>query len=157
MLLSCKRFAFETLGPSFCALVADADRGLGSRRGSKMIVGVPRETKTDEYGVAMLPVGAEELDHAGHTGPDRSGRGAWERHRRRAVRACGARRWSPTPRPIWADADMIVKVKEPQPAEWKPLRAEQVVFTYFHFAADQELTHAIIDSGITAIAYETLA
>src|SRR5208282_2536801 len=53
-------------------------------------------------------------------------------------------------------ADMIVKVKEPQPSEWSLLRPDQVVFTYFHFAADESLTRAIIDSGITAIAYETL-
>jgi len=57
---------------------------------------------------------------------------------------------------IWAGADMIVKVKEPQPSEWSLLRPDQVVFTYFHFAADESLTRAIIDGGITAIAYETL-
>ena len=57
---------------------------------------------------------------------------------------------------IWARADMIVKVKEPQSSEWPLLRPGQVVFTYFHFAADEPLTRAIIDSGITAIAYETL-
>ena len=57
---------------------------------------------------------------------------------------------------IWAEADLVVKVKEPQPSEWPLLRPGQVVFTYFHFAADEALTRAIIDSGITAIAYETL-
>src|SRR5262249_13215717 len=57
---------------------------------------------------------------------------------------------------IWSAADLVVKVKEPQPSEWPALRTGQTVFTYFHFAADEPLTTAIIASGITAIAYETL-
>ena len=65
-------------------------------------------------------------------------------------------RRSSTASEIWARADLVVKVKEPQPSEWPQLRRGQVVFTYFHFAADEALTRAILDSGITAIAYETL-
>ena len=57
---------------------------------------------------------------------------------------------------IWLAADLVVKVKEPQPEEWPRMRPDQTLFTYFHFAADERLTTAIIDSGTTAIAYETL-
>src|SRR5205807_4951187 len=61
-----------------------------------------------------------------------------------------------TPEEIWQRADLIVKVKEPLPQEWPLLRAGQIVFTYFHFAADEKLTRAVMQSGITAIAYETI-
>ena len=67
-----------------------------------------------------------------------------------------ARRSWTNPAEIWAEAELVVKVKEPQPIEWRLLRPGQAVFTYFHFAADEPLTRAIIESGITAIAYETL-
>ena len=120
-----------------------------------MIVGVPKEIKTDEYRVAILPVGVEELHHAGHTVLIEAGAGSgsgiadsqYEQAGATLVADAGA---------IWSDADLIVKVKEPQPSEWNRLRPEQVVFTYFHFAADENLTRAIIESGVTAIAYETL-
>ena len=120
-----------------------------------MIVGVPKEIKADEYRVAMLPVGAEELTGAGHTVLIEAGAGPGAGSPTRS-----------TPRPaativegadeIWARADLIVKVKEPQASEWPLLRPGQIVFTYFHFAADEALTRAVLDSGITAIAYETI-
>jgi alanine dehydrogenase len=120
-----------------------------------MIVGVPREIKADEYRVAMLPVGAEELTQAGHTVLVESGAGLGSGIADAHYEAAGATIVA-DPREIWPAADLVVKVKEPQPEEWPHLRPEQALFTYFHFAADERLTTAIIDSGITAIAYETL-
>ncbi len=120
-----------------------------------MIVGVPREIKADEYRVAMLAVGAEELTSAGHQVLIEAGAGQGSGIVDSLYAAVGATIVG-SAEEIWASADMIVKVKEPQPSEWALLRPDQVVFTYFHFAADEALTRAIIDSGITAIAYETL-
>jgi alanine dehydrogenase len=121
----------------------------------EMIVGVPKEVKPDEYRVAMLPVGAEELSHAGHTVLIEAGAGQGSGIADASYKAAGATIVSQAAE-IWANAELVVKVKEPQPAEWPLLRSGTAVFTYFHFAADEALTHAIIDSGITAIAYETL-
>jgi alanine dehydrogenase len=120
-----------------------------------MIVGVPKEIKPDEYRVAMLPVGALELTHAGHTVLIEKGAGQGSGIPDALYQAAGAQIIADAAE-IWAHADMIVKVKEPQSTEWPLLRPDQVIFTYFHFAADQALTHAVIESGITAIAYETL-
>ncbi len=120
-----------------------------------MIVGVPKEIKADEYRVAMLPVGVEELTSAGHTVLIEAGAGQGsgidDAHYERVggVIVGGAAE-------IWSKAELIVKVKEPLPAEWPRIRADQVLFTYFHFAADEALTRAIIASDATAIAYETL-
>jgi alanine dehydrogenase len=120
-----------------------------------MIVGVPREIKSDEYRVAMLPVGALELSQAGHTVLVEAGAGQGSGIADSLYEAAGARMIEHAA-DIWADAELVIKVKEPQPSEWPLLRPGQVLFTYFHFAADLELTRAVIDSGITAIAYETL-
>jgi alanine dehydrogenase len=120
-----------------------------------MIVGVPKEIKADEYRVAMLPVGAEELAAADHTVLIESGAGLGSGLADAAYTEAGAR-IVPDAAEIWSRADLIVKVKEPQPAEYPRMRPGQVVFTYFHFAADLELTRAVIASGITAIAYETI-
>ncbi len=120
-----------------------------------MIVGVPREIKSDEYRVAMLPVGAEELTQAGHTVLIEAGAGLGSGIADAQYEAAGAS-IAAEAREIWAAADLVVKVKEPQPEEWPHLRPGQALFTYFHFAADERLTTAILDSGITAIAYETL-
>jgi alanine dehydrogenase len=120
-----------------------------------MIVGVPKEIKPDEYRVAMLPVGAEELTHSGHTVLIESGAGHGSGIPDTLYQAAGATIIADAAL-IWAEADLVVKVKEPQTTEWPLLRPDQVVFTYFHFAADEALTRAVIDSGITAIAYETL-
>ena len=120
-----------------------------------MIVGVPKEIKPDEYRVAMLPVGAEELSHAGHTVLIEAGAGQGSGIADAQYESAGATIVAEAAE-IWAEAELVVKVKEPQPTEWRISEAGQVVFTYFHFAADEALTRAIIDSGITAIAYETL-
>jgi alanine dehydrogenase len=121
-----------------------------------MIVGVPKEIKPDEYRVAMLPVGALELSQEGHTVLFEKGAGQGSGIADAEYAAAGATVVDEAEE-IWTDAELVVKVKEPQPAEWHFLKPGQAVFTYFHFAADEPLTRAIIQSGITAIAYETLA
>jgi alanine dehydrogenase len=120
-----------------------------------MIVGVPKEVKEDEYRVAMLPVGAEELSGLGHTVLIESGSGHGSGIADAQYASAGATMVGEASE-IWARADLIVKVKEPQPAEWPHLRPGQTLFTYFHFAADEPLTRAILRAGVTAIAYETL-
>ncbi len=120
-----------------------------------MIVGVPKEIKTDEYRVAMIPVGVEELTRAGHTVIVQTGAGQgsgiadddYARHGAEIVSAAEE---------VWKRSDMIVKVKEPLPQEWLLMHRGQIVFTYFHFAADEKLTRAVMQSGITAVAYETI-
>jgi alanine dehydrogenase len=120
-----------------------------------MIVGVPREVKSDEYRVAMIPVGAEELRRAGHRVLIQSGAGQGSGIADERYAASGAEIVGDAAA-IWAQADMLVKVKEPLPEEWSLMRDRQTVFTYFHFAADERLTRAVMASGITAVAYETI-
>lgn len=120
-----------------------------------MLIGVPREVKTDEYRVAMIPVGVEELTRAGHTVLVESGAGIGSGIPDETYRDNGATIVA-TANEVWSAADLIVKVKEPQPAEWPMLRPGQMVFTYFHFAASEDLTRNVASTGITAIAYETL-
>ena len=120
-----------------------------------MVVGVPREIKTDEYRVAMLPVGVEELTAAGHTVLIEMGAGQGSGIADAEYATVGATMVE-GPDSIWSRSDLVVKVKEPLEAEWTRLRTGQTVFTYFHFAADEKLTRVILASGITAIAYETL-
>lgn len=121
----------------------------------KYIIGVPKESKTDEYRVAMIPVGVEELTRAGHKVLIQSGAGLGSGISDEQYTGHGAE-LVPRAEDIWKRADLIVKVKEPLPPEWPLLRAGQTVFTYFHFAADLALTEAVLHSGITAIAYETI-
>jgi len=120
-----------------------------------MIVGVPKETKKDEYRVAMLPVGVEELVRAGHAVIVERTAGAGSGLPDEAYEACGARLVG-TAAEVFAEADLIVKVKEPQRPELSLLRRGQVLFTYFHFAADRGLTEGFLATGATAVAYETL-
>jgi alanine dehydrogenase len=120
-----------------------------------MIVGVPREIKTDEYRVAMIPVGVEELTRAGHKVLIQAGAGQGSGISDEEYAANGAEIVVAT-EAIWKTADLIVKVKEPLADEWPLMRSGQMVFTYFHFAADEPLTRAVMNSGVTAIAYETI-
>lgn len=120
-----------------------------------MIVGVPTEIKSDEYRVAMLPVGVEELTRRGHRVIVEAGAGLGSGLADHDYLRAGAELVSSAAE-VFDQADMIVKVKEPQPAEWKLMRPGQIVFTYFHFAADRQLTEAVLASGATAVAYETL-
>jgi alanine dehydrogenase len=119
------------------------------------LVGVPKEIKIDEYRVAMIPVGVDELTRAGHRVLIQAGAGQGSGISDEQYQAYGAEIVTSTSE-LWARADLIVKVKEPLPYEWPLMRPGQVVFTYFHFAADRKLTDAVLHSGITAIAYETI-
>jgi alanine dehydrogenase len=120
-----------------------------------MIVGVPKEIKTAEHRVALVPAGVESLVGDGHTVLVEEGAGVGSGFADAAYRAAGAE-LVPRAADVWARAEMIVKVKEPIEAEWPCLRRGQVVFTYFHFAASEALTRAVIAAGIVAIAYETV-
>jgi alanine dehydrogenase len=121
-----------------------------------MIVGVPKEIKQDEYRVAMLPVGVEELVRRGHQVLVEAGAGLGSGIADHDYLKQGCELVS-DPEEIFNRAELVVKVKEPQPAEWKLVRRGQALFTYFHFAADRKLTEAMLESGATCIAYETLA
>src|SRR5256886_8033882 len=120
-----------------------------------MIVGVPREIKTAEHRVALVPAGAESLVGDGHSVLVEQGAGLGSGFADEAYRAAGAT-LVPKAADVWAKAEMVVKVKEPIEPEWPCMRKGQVVFTYFHFAASEPLTRAVIKSGIVAIAYETV-
>jgi len=120
-----------------------------------MIVGVPREVKHDEYRIAMIPAGVYALTQAGHRVLVEKQAGAGSGIGDEEYVAAGAT-IVPTAGEIWAAADLIEKVKEPQPAEWPLMRRGQMVLTYFHFAADRKLIDACLQAGITAIAYETI-
>jgi alanine dehydrogenase len=120
-----------------------------------MIVGVPRETKRDEYRVGLLPVGAEELVRAGHDVLVERSAGAGSGLPDEAYAACGATLVESAGE-VFGRAELVVKVKEPQPPELALIRAGQTVFTYFHFAASRPLTEGFLATGATAVAYETL-
>ncbi len=120
-----------------------------------MRVGVPKEVKVDEYRVAMLPVGVEELKRGGHTVLVEAGAGVGSGISDEEYAEAGAEIVA-SAKEVWDQADLIVKVKEPQAAEFPLMRSGQAIFTYFHFAASESLTRNVIESGVTAIAYETL-
>lgn len=120
-----------------------------------MIVGVPSETKSDEYRVALLPVGAEELVRDGHRVCVQRGAGLGSGFDDDRYRAAGAEVVSGAEE-LFAEAELIVKVKEPQPPELALLGPQHTVFGYFHFAGDRALTQASLERGFAALAYETL-
>ena len=120
-----------------------------------MRVGVPKEVKADEYRVAMIPSGAEQLVRAGHEVFVEHNAGVGSGFTDEDYTRAGAT-LVPEAAEVFARAEMIVKVKEPQPAEVGMFRPGQIAFTYFHFAADKELTQACIEAEVTAIAYETI-
>ena len=121
-----------------------------------MIVGVPKEVKSDEYRVALLPVGAEELVRRGHRVLVERSAGEGSGLVDSMYEAVGATLVDSAAE-VWGEADLIVKVKEPQPEEWSLVRPSHTVFTYFHFAASRELTEAMLASRAACLAYETLA
>jgi len=120
-----------------------------------MIIGVPKEIKDDEYRVAMLPVGVEELVGRGHQVIVQTCAGLGSGLADHAYLQAGAQMVS-SGYEVFQQADLIVKVKEPMLSEWEHIRSGQSIFTYFHFAADKKLTDAMIQSGATCFAYETL-
>lgn len=120
-----------------------------------MVIGVPREIKDSEFRVAMVPAGVEILTKAGHTVLIETEAGKGTGISDEEYAQAGAR-IAPDARTVYAESDMIVKVKEPLPQEYPLIRPGQVIFTYFHFAADEGLTQAMLQSGAVCIAYETL-
>ena len=120
-----------------------------------MIVGIPKEIKSDEYRVATLPVGVDLLTKAGHTVLLETHAGDGSGYEDEQYTRVGAEIVDEHSE-IFARADLIIKVKEPVEPEWPLLRKGQVVFTYFHFAASEAVTRACLRAGITALAYETL-
>lgn len=120
-----------------------------------MLIGVPKEIKTNENRIALVPAGAEALVAAGHQVLIEKGAGEGSGFDDSDYTAVGAQ-IAPDAAATWAKADMIMKVKEPIEREWAHMRRGQTIFTYFHFAADEKLTRAHLDSGATCIAYETV-
>ncbi|WP_404294964.1 alanine dehydrogenase (plasmid) [Microvirga sp. RSM25] len=120
-----------------------------------MRVGVPKEIKTHEYRVGLTPGAVREYVAAGHSVLVESKAGAGIGAEDEAYRKAGAVVVE-TAAEIFAQADMVVKVKEPQPSEWVQLREEQILFTYLHLAPDPDQTKGLLASGCTAIAYETV-
>lgn len=120
-----------------------------------MKVGVPKEIKNNENRVGMTPSGVAELVNRGHIVFVQHTAGEGSGFSDEAYTKVGAQ-ILPTIDDVYAQADMIVKVKEPIASEYSLVRKDQVVFTYFHFACEEELTHAMLKSGAVCIAYETV-
>jgi alanine dehydrogenase len=117
-------------------------------------IGVAKEIKSDEYRVALTPAGARELGQRGHDVIVERGAGTGSAFSDDAYEAAGAR-IAPV-EDVWSEAELLLKVKEPIAPEYGRLREGLILFTYLHIAADEALTRALIDSGITAVAYETV-
>ena len=120
-----------------------------------MKIGVPKEIKTNENRIALVPAGAETLIGAGHSVLVETGAGLGSGFSDDDFTCVGAT-IAPDADAVWRESEMIMKVKEPIKVEWPRMRRGQLVFTYFHFAADEELTRAHIASGATCVAYETV-
>ena len=120
-----------------------------------MKVGVPTEIKTDEYRVALTPVGVRELTERGHDVIVQAGAGEGSAIDDVRYQAQGAR-IAPDAPAVFAEAELILKVKEPQPSEVGLLESRHTLFTYLHLAANPELAQGLCDSGATCIAYETV-
>ena len=120
-----------------------------------MLIGVPKEIKTNENRIALVPAGAEALVGAGHQVFIEQGAGEGSGFEDGLYVEVGCT-MLPNADSVWAKADMIMKVKEPIEPEWKRMRRGQVIFTYFHFAADEKLTRAHMAAGPICIAYETV-
>ena len=120
-----------------------------------MIIGVPKEIKQQENRVGLLPYTAQLLSSRGHTVLVQKNAGVGSGYPDQAYISAGAKIIEKA-EDIFAKAEMIVKVKEPLKAEWGLLRRNQILFTYLHLAADKELTEALLKSGVTGVAYETI-
>ncbi len=119
-----------------------------------MIIGVPKEIKNNEYRVALTPGGVNQLTIAGHTVLVETEAGEGSRFQDEDFVQAGAEMVSTDE--VWNRANMVVKVKEPLPAEYGYLRSDLLLFTYLHLAAEERLTKAMMKSGVTGIAYETV-
>lgn len=120
-----------------------------------MRIGIPTEIKNNENRVAITQVGVSELTRRGHQVIIQRGAGLGSMITDEEYQAAGAELVDSADI-VWNSCDMVMKVKEPIPSEYAMMRRGQVLFTYFHLAASRELTQAVLDSGVTAIAYETV-
>jgi alanine dehydrogenase len=149
------------LGTSFCNIPAATAGNLPAisliddQRSKTMKIGVPKEIKIHEYRVGLVPAGVRELVDAGHQVLVQSGAGVGIGFDDSHYQSAGAV-IAPRAQDVFATSDLVVKVKEPQLAECKQLRSGQTLFTYLHLAADREQAQALLASGSTAIAYETV-
>src|SRR5207302_6572950 len=119
-----------------------------------MKVGVVKEIKSDEYRIALTPAGARELVQRGHEVTIERGAGEGSAYADDAYTAVGASIGSVDE--VWGESELVLKVKEPIAAEYPRLREGLVLFTYLHLAADRPLTEALVESGVRAVAYETV-
>src|SRR5215218_6778270 len=120
-----------------------------------MLIGVPKEIKTDEYRVALTPAGARELTQRGHDVLIETGAGEGSAFADAAYAAVGAR-IAESADDVWSSAELLLKVKEPVRQEYALLRDDLILFTYLHLAADEPLTEALVASGAACVAYETV-
>ncbi len=120
-----------------------------------MLVGIPTEVKNHEYRVAITPAGVHELVRHGHDVVVERGAGLGSSISDGEFKAAGARVLD-TADDVWGEAELVLKVKEPVAEEYHRMRRDQVLFTYLHLAASRESTQALLDAGITAVAYETV-
>jgi alanine dehydrogenase len=120
-----------------------------------MVIGVPNEIKTDEYRVSVVPAGVEVLTRAGHTVFVEAGAGMGTSISDEEYAEHGAEILSSAAE-VWRRSELIVKVKEPLEPEFPLIRPDHVIFTYFHFAASEELTRTLLDKRCVCIAYETI-
>jgi alanine dehydrogenase len=118
-------------------------------------IGVPKEVKSHEYRVALTPAGAHELVRHGHDVVVERGAGEGSAIPDREFERAGAR-ILPSADAVWTESELLLKVKEPMPTEYDLMGKGQVLFTYLHLAASRECTDALLDSGVTGIAYETV-
>ncbi|MBV9352969.1 MAG: alanine dehydrogenase, partial [Mycobacterium sp.] len=120
-----------------------------------MRVGIPTETKNNEFRVAITPAGVAELTRGGHDVLVQAGAGEGSAITDSDFKAAGAQLIT-TAEQVWAEADLLLKVKEPTPAEYSHMRRDQTLFTYLHLAASRSCTEALLACGTTSIAYETV-
>lgn len=120
-----------------------------------MIIGLPKEIKNQEYRVALTPAGCEMLVKQGHEVVVQQGAGEGSGFTDEEYRVAGGRLVAAAPE-VWGSAELIVKVKEPLSEEFSYFRNQQIIFTYLHLAAAPDLTQALVDKQVTAIAYETI-
>ena len=120
-----------------------------------MKIGIPKEIKINENRVALVPSGVGALVAAGHTVLMENSAGLGSGFDDEQYTSAGAHIVADADA-VWAESELIVKVKEPIEQEWKRIRSGQTLFTFFHFAANQKLTQAHLDSGAICIAYETV-
>src|SRR5262249_53351927 len=123
--------------------------------GCAMRVGVPREVLNHEYRVAITPAGVTELVRRGHQVLVERDAGTGSTMTDAEFASAGAKIVA-DPGDVWAEADLVLKVKEPVAEEYPRMRADQILFTYLHLAASRKCTQALVDSGISAVAYETV-